>query len=49
MSAIKGLELSEAFYKEYGESMIKSEFPHLLDKIAIGLVGAGSECFGYDD
>ena len=49
MSAIKGLELSERFYKEYGEPMIKNEFPHLLDKIAVGLVGAGSECLGYDD
>ena len=46
---IKGLELSERFYREYGEPMLKEEFPHLLDKIAVGLVGGGSECFGYDD
>jgi len=49
MKGIKGLELSEAFYKEFGEPMLKSEFSELLDKIAVGLFGSGSECFGYDD
>lgn len=46
---MKGLELSERFYKEYGEPMLKECFPHLLPLIAVGLVGAGSECLGYDD
>ena len=46
---MKGLELSERFYKEYGEPMLKERFPHLLPLIAVGLVGAGSECLGYDD
>ena len=49
MKTMKGLELSERFYREYGEPMLKAEFPELLDKIAVGLVGSGSECLGYDD
>ncbi len=46
---MKGLELSEAFYREYGAPMLKKEFPQLLPSIAVGLFGAGSECLGYDD
>ena len=46
---MKGIELSERFYREYGEPMLKEKFAHLLPKIAVGLAGSGSECFGYDD
>ena len=46
---MKGIELSKKFYNEYGAPMIKSEFPELEGVIAVGLVGAGSECFGFDD
>ncbi|MBO5682449.1 MAG: DUF4037 domain-containing protein [Clostridia bacterium] len=46
---MKGIELSERFYKEHGEPMLKERFPELLPLIAVGLAGAGSECFGYDD
>ena len=49
MRKIKGIELSEAFYREYGEPMIKESFPELCELIAVGLAGSGSECFGYDD
>ena len=45
---MKGLELAKAFYEEYGVPMLK-EFPDLADKIAVGLCGSGSECFGFDD
>lgn len=44
----KGLELSRAFYEEYGKAML-ADFPALSPMIAVGLVGSGSECFGYDD
>lgn len=46
---MKGLELSERYYETYGEPMLAERFPELLPRIAIGLVGQGSECFGYDD
>ena len=45
----KGLEICEAFYKEYGAKMIHEQFPEYEDRIAVGLVGEGSDCFGYDD
>ena len=46
---MKGLELSKHFYEEYGAPMLEKDFPHLLPLIAVGLVGSGSECFGFDD
>ena len=46
---MKGLELSEAYYNEYGRRMIENDFPHLAGFLAAGLCGSGSECFGYDD
>lgn len=46
---MKGLELSEKFYYEYGEKMIKENFANIEKYLAFGLVGSGSECFGYDD
>lgn len=44
-----GLELCESFYKEYGIPMIRTKFPAYEGMIAAGLVGEGSECFGFDD
>ena len=46
---MKGLELSEKFYYEYGEKMIKENFADVEKYLAVGIVGSGSECFGYDD
>ena len=46
---MKGLEISKSFYQEFGIPMIKEQFPFLEGKIAVGLIGSGSECFGYDD
>lgn len=45
----KGMELCERFYQEYGIPMIRSKFPQYEKVIAVGLVGEGSECFGFDD
>ena len=44
-----GMELCEAFYEEFGIPMIKEKFPDYEGMIAVGLVGEGSECFGFDD
>lgn len=46
---MKGLELSEKFYIEHGENMLRENFSELQKYIAVGLVGSGSECFGFDD
>ncbi|MDE7250334.1 MAG: DUF4125 domain-containing protein, partial [Lachnospiraceae bacterium] len=46
---VNGMELCEAFYREYGIPMIRENFPQYEKMIAVGLVGEGSECFGYDD
>ena len=46
---MKGLELSKRFYLEYGEPMLRERFADVLPLIAVGLMGSGSECFGYDD
>lgn len=46
---MKGIELSEKFFLEFGKPMLQEEFPELLPKIACGIIGEGSECFGFDD
>ncbi|MBD5534105.1 MAG: DUF4125 family protein [Lachnospiraceae bacterium] len=44
-----GLALCRAYYEEYGKAMIHEKFADYEDKIAVGLCGEGSDCFGYDD
>lgn len=46
---MKGLDVSRCFWEEYGKPMIDAEFSEVADRIAVGLVGHGSECFGFDD
>ena len=44
-----GLELSRRYYEEIGHPMLEKQFGEYLPRIAAGLVGDGSECFGFDD
>jgi len=44
-----GLELSEDFYLSHGKKMIQENFSAFIPYMAIGLVGEGSECLGFDD
>ncbi len=46
---MKGLEFCEKYYLEFGKNMLETEFSDILDKLATGLLGSGSECFGFDD
>ena len=46
---LKGLEISKAFYDEYGKPMLEERFSELVPYLAAGLIGSGSECYGYDD
>ena len=46
---MNGLELAENYYKEYGAPMLHEQFAAVESLIAVGLVGSGSECLGYDD
>ena len=45
---MKGLELSKKYFEAYGREML-AQFPALEKEYAAGLVGRGSECFGFDD
>lgn len=44
----QGLEAARALSKRVGAA-IESLYPKLYQEICIGLVGKGSECYGYDD
>ena len=46
---IKGMELSELYFKNIYLPVLEKNFPDLYEKMAAGLAGEGSECFGYDD
>ena len=46
---MKGLELSKKYYLEFGKPMLEKSFADILPHIAVGLVGSGSECLGFDD
>ena len=49
MAEMKGLELCRKYFDGPGMDMLKQRFPSRLDRIAAGLVGHGSDCFGFDD
>jgi len=46
---MKGIDLSERYYYEHGERMVTAKFSQYQARIAVGLVGDGSECYGFDD
>lgn len=45
----QGMYLSKGYYEEIGKPVLQECFPELFPRMAIGLVGMGSECFGFDD
>ncbi len=46
---MQGLEIAKKYFNEYGRKMLDEQFADVKDRIAVGLCGEGSECFGYDD
>lgn len=46
---MRGLELSRLYYNEIFLPACRKRFPSAEGHFAAGLVGEGSECFGYDD
>jgi hypothetical protein len=46
---MKGLELAGAYYRDVGLPMLRERFAGCENRLAVGLVGPGSECFGFDD
>jgi len=46
---MNGMEAARKFFNEYGLPVIRMQYQGKADFIAAGLVGQGSECFGFDD
>ena len=46
---MQGMELARSYYETYGAAMLREQFPDWAGRLAVGLVGSGSECFGFDD
>jgi len=46
---MKGLDIARDFFFERGLPMLKGKFPSETERLAAGLAGEGSECFGFDD
>ncbi len=46
---MSGIDLAREYWLEFGKPMLEEKFPEYQNRIAVGLVGHGSECFGFDD
>lgn len=46
---MKMLDLTRQWFEESVNPMLEKDFPELAPRLAAGLAGRGSECFGYDD
>ena len=46
---MNGLKYSREYFERVAQPSLKQGFPELYGRLAAGLVGNGSECFGFDD
>lgn len=46
---MKGIEISKAYFEEYGRPMLEKDFSDILPYLCVGIVGSGSDCYGFDD
>jgi hypothetical protein len=46
---MSGMAIARAFFLEHGLPMIQERFAAFAGRMAAGLAGEGSECFGFDD
>ena len=46
---LNNFDNSRRFYEKQVSGMIRNLFSVYEDRIAVGLAGEGSDCFGYDD
>ncbi len=49
MTSMNAIEGSRRFYKEHVAGLIHTRFGEYEGRIAVGIAGEGSDCFGYDD
>ena len=47
--SISGLAVAREYWEAYGKPMIAERYPEYRSRIAAGLMGHGSECYGFDD
>jgi len=43
------MRINKQFYEEAAAPMISRQFPAYESRIAVGVAGEGSDCFGFDD
>lgn len=46
---MQGLEISERYFQNFGAPLIETNYKDYQNRIAAGLVGEGSDCYGFDD
>lgn len=46
---MRGIDIAGKQFETYGLPMLERDFCDLLPRLAVGIAGRGSECFGFDD